>query len=60
MPIVFDEVSAEIAPPPAGGPSDGAAALQPPPADAAAADAVEQVRRALALLHERTARSLAD
>lgn len=60
MPIVFDEVSAEIAPPPAGGPSD-TAALQPPPADAAAAaDAVEQVRRALALLHERTARSLAD
>lgn len=59
MPIVFDEVSAEIAPPPAGGPSD-AAALQPPSSDAAAADAVEQVRRALALLHERAARSLAD
>ena len=59
MPIVFDEVSAEIAPPPAAGvPADTTAA--PPPADAAAADAVEQVRRALALLHERAARSLAD
>ena len=59
MPIVFEEVSAEIAPPPAGGPAD-AAAVAPPPGDAAAADAVEQVRRALALLHERAARSLAD
>ena len=57
MPIVFDEVTADIAPP-----ADAAPA---PSGDAAApsfdsADPVEQVRRALALLREREARLIAD
>lgn len=56
MPIVFDEISAEIAPP-----SGTAGAQQQQAPDAAAApDPVEQVRQALALLREREARSLAD
>lgn len=56
MPITFDEVSAEIAPPGA----DAQAAPARPAAPAAGPDPVEQVRRALALLREREARAVAD
>lgn len=57
MPIFFDEVSAEIAPPDAAAAADGARRA---PAPAAAPDPVEQVRHALALLREREARAVAD
>ncbi len=56
MPIVFDEISAEIAPPPA-------ARDTPAPATPAAAgevDAMAQLRQSLALLQEREARLIAD
>ena len=56
MPITFDEVSAEIVPPEA----DRQADLPRPAAPAAEPDAVEPVRRALALLAERAARVVAD
>ncbi len=59
--IVFDEVSAEIAPPvDAGPPAGGGAAADAAPAAAAPGAAVEQLRLALALLHAREARLAAD
>lgn len=57
MPIVFDEVTAEIAPP---AETSGRGGTQEPSARDAAPDPVEQVRHALALLREREARSRAD
>jgi len=58
MPIVFDEISAEIAPPAGGTEAGAGSAPTAPPGDAP--DPLEQVRRALTLLREREARSLAD
>ena len=56
MPIVFEEISAEIAPP-----QDAAgAASQPPPPPGEAADPLETLRHALALLGERALRLVAD
>lgn len=56
MPIQFDEISADIAPP--------AAAAEPPAADTAAApadaDTQQQWRDTLALLREREARLWVD
>ena len=57
MPIVFDEVTAEIAPPPE---SAAGSTTTAPGARPEAPDPVEQVRHALALLHEREARAIAD
>lgn len=56
MPIVFDEVTADIAPPADAAAGPGSAAAP----QASAPDPVEQVRQALALLREREARLIAD
>ena len=57
MPIVFDEVTADIAPPADAAPDASGNAAAPGSDNA---DPVEQVRRALALLREREARLIAD
>lgn len=58
MPIVFDEVIADIAPPPAPEPADGSAGTAP--ADRGEVEVRLQLRQTLALLREREARLFTD
>lgn len=60
MPIVFDEISAEVAPPGEGQRHDGDAPSDRSAADAQPADNAHQLRSMLALLAEREARCFAD
>lgn len=57
MPIVFDEVTADIAPPPAPAEAPAAGAA---PAGASEVDVQRQLRQSLALLQEREARLFTD
>ena len=60
MPIVFDEISAEVAPQAENQRGSGGSGSDPPSADAQPADSIDNLRSILALLREREARCSAD